>query len=188
MTVAFYPRWTRRSRSKLIVRTSAGTPPGTYVLRVRARHRRIRKTVSVTLTVGGGSPGGTAASAPVPPFSISGDVADPLEPGVPRPLNLTITNPSALPLALSSVTVTISALTAPQATDALPCTLADFAVQQYSGPSPLRIPPSSTLSLQELGLPATDWPQVALVDQPHNQDGCQRASLTLLYTADATAG
>lgn len=142
----------------------------------------------VKLTVGNSSQGGAAASVGVPSFSISGDVADPLEPGVPGPIDVTITNPGPSPLALSGLTVTISALTAPQASNALPCTLADFAVQQYSGPYPLLIPASSTRSLEALGLPVPDWPQVTLVDQPHNQDGCQRASLTLLYTADATAG
>lgn len=187
-SVRFSPGSTRRSRSTLIVRTSAGTPAGTYVLHVRARLGHQRRTLLLTLIVQRAAQGASATNVAVPPLTISGEVADPLEPGIPRPVDLAITNPNPLPLVLNRLTVAISALTAPQATGQFPCTLGDFAVQQYSGAYPLQIPPSSTRTLEALGLPPADWPQVAIVDQPQNQDGCQRASLTLLYTADATLG
>lgn len=187
-SVRFSRRLTSKSRSILVIHTSARTQPGTYLLRVRARHGRLRKTVSVILTVEPQSPAGGATSASVPPLTLGGGAADPLEPGVPQPVNVTIGNPNALPLDLGHLTVTISSISAPQSTDVLPCSLADFAVQQYSGQYPLVIPPSSTRSLQALGVPVTDWPQVELLDAPRNQDGCQRASLTLLYMATATLG
>ncbi|MGH2869327.1 MAG: hypothetical protein ACRDNK_17415 [Solirubrobacteraceae bacterium] len=123
-----------------------------------------------------------------PPFTIAGNVAGPLQPGAPQPINLQITNPNASPLVVENLSASVSALSAPRATASLPCTLSDFSVQAFSGPLPLTIPASSTRSLAELGIPAAQWPQLSLLDLPTDQNGCQAASLTLAYGGNATAG
>lgn len=126
-------------------------------------------------------------SAQAPDFSLTGNVAVPLEPGSPQPIDVVISNPNDLPLIITSLGVDVQAITAPQATPSLPCTPSDFAVQPYAGPT-LTVPASSSRSLSELGVPSSQWPEVGIVDRPTNQDGCQGASLSLAYSADARLG
>ena len=57
-------------------------------------------------------------------------------------------------------------LGSPQATPALPCTISDFSVQQYSGLLPLVVAAQSTVSLSELGVPQAEWPEVTMIDRP----------------------
>ncbi len=187
-SIRLSPRRTRKSRATLILATSARTPPGTYVIRLRARRGKRRRTLTMTVTVANVSPRRATSSVAIPPFTISGGTGDPLTPGTPRPIDLTIANPGSRPLTVDRVAVSIAQLTAPQSTAALPCTLSDFTVQQYSGSYPLVIPPGSARSLQSLGVPATEWPQVEISDLPRNQDGCQQASLVLAYAGDAALG
>lgn len=172
----------------LIVATSSRTPSGTYRLRVRAGGGGLQSTTVVLLRVRGAAGGGRTTPVTLSPYSISGDVTDPLEPGTPRGIDLTVTNPFALPLRLTGLSVKIRALSAPRATPALPCTAADFSVQQYSGAYPVVIPALSARSLEGLGIPVAAWPQVAIVDRTSNQDGCQGASVTLAYDALARLG
>ncbi len=133
-----------------------------------------------------GSGSGTASVGPA--FSISGDPSQALEPGISEPIDLQIQNPNSSSLTLSTLTAAVSAVSAPQATPALPCTASNFVVQQYSGGLPLVVAPNSTVSLQQLGVPVADWPQVSMLDTNANQDGCQGASLSLSYGAAASLG
>jgi len=122
------------------------------------------------------------------PFAITGNFPGPLEPGAPRAIDLQITNPNASPLVVTQLTASVRAVSAPQATASLPCTLSDFSVREFSGHLPLTVPASSTRSLAELGIPAAQWPQISLIDLSTNQNGCEAASLTLAYAGLATAG
>ncbi|UUL77431.1 hypothetical protein NG819_08200 [Pseudarthrobacter sp. Fe7] len=58
----------------------------------------------------------------------------------------------------------------------LPCSAADFAVTQYSGPYPLAVPAGSS-SLSGLGVAQQAWPRVGMLDSSANQDGCKGATI-----------
>jgi hypothetical protein len=121
------------------------------------------------------------------PFRISGK-AKGLQPGMPRPLDLTLTNGSPLKVSLTGLRVNATSVSAPRSTRQLPCTLADFAMQQFTGAYPLVLPASSTRTLSSLGVPTAKQPQVMLIDRRRNQDGCQGAKVTLTYGSQALAG
>lgn len=185
--VSRLPVRSRARRVALTVHTSALMRPGRYRLLVRARAGRLTRTVTLKLTITA-PVSGSAAAGQSPAFSLSGDITAPLEPGVLQPLDLRITNPNPAPLIVARVDVLVQAVAAPEASATLPCSAGDFGVQQFSGSLPLTIPASSTRSLAQLGVPTAGWPQVALLDLPTNQDGCQGARLTLAYQATARLG
>jgi hypothetical protein len=186
--VHFTVRRTFKSRSTLTIRTRAWTPPGVYYVTLRARHGRVTKRMTLTLTVAGSSPGGGTAPVDIPRFAIAGNATAPLRPGIPQGINIQISNPNTVPITISSLSASVRSVGAPNATPSLPCALSDFSMQQYSGPLPLTVPASSTLSLAQLGASSAQWPQVSIIDRPTDQDGCQGATVTLAYSAGATLG
>jgi hypothetical protein len=184
----FAPLRTLQSRSTLTLRTHAWTPPGVYRLILDAGHGRVTKKIALTLSVAGDSPGSGKVPAALPQIAIAGNADVPLEPGVPEGIDIQITNPNSAPVVVTGLTARLQSVSAPNATGALPCTLGDFALQQYSGPLPLTIPASSTRSLAQFGDASAQWPQVAIIDRPTNQDGCQGATVTVAYSALGTVG
>ena len=181
------PATPRRSSWTLIVMTGARTPPGPHRLEVRATSGARASTIVVTLIIAPRRGTGLVGPVQRPPFTIAGDAGD-LQPGVSRALNLSIANPNRLRLSVTSLIVTLHSVSAPQATDAQPCTLADFSVRQFSGPYPLLVAPSRTRTLSGLRIPIARWPRVAIKDRPFDQDGCQGASLNLVYSGTARLG
>lgn len=172
----FAPSHTRGSASTLSITTTSGVRDGRFRLHVVATSGRTRETLEAMLTI-------AVPVAPTAPFAIGGSVRD-LAPGVPGRVDLSITDPKALPLLISSLSISLQRLEAPNATGSLPCTIADFSIQQFSGSYPLWVPGSSTRTLAQLGIPSSEWPQVVLLNRPSNQNGCSNASLTLGYTGD----
>ena len=209
-TARFSPARTRRSSSTLTIRTRSGMAVGRYRIHLRARAGKLTRSIWITLSIVSAASGsGTATGAgtgtgtgtksatgtgtgtgnvELSPFAITGDFQGPLAPGALRAIDLQITNPNASPREVTQLTASVRALSAPQATAALPCTPSEFSVRQFSGHLPLTVPASSTRSLAELGIPAAQWPQISLIDLPTDQNGCQAASLTLAYAGVATAG
>jgi|SRR5471030_915776 len=125
-----------------------------------------------------------ALATPIDSFTLSGDLAQIIKPGVFVPLDLNISNANKSPLTISGLIVTVSAVDAPNATVDLPCTAADFDVTQIDKTFTVLVDGHSEPSLSDLGLPSTAWPQVGMpVDESTNQDGCKGASLSLSYTA-----
>ncbi len=183
----FAPSTTRRSITTLIVATSARSRPGRYRLRLKATSAGTSRGVAVTLTIAGNHGRGAAGPIPSAPFTIAGDASN-LELGVAHALDLSVTNPNPVPLVLGSLIVGGQTVDAPRATASLPCTLADFSVQQFSGPYPVIVPAASTSTLSSLGIPSAQWPQVAIIARPVDQDGCKSATLTLTYSGNATLG
>jgi len=116
-------------------------------------------------------------------FGISGNVPGTLSPGMSAGLNLQISNPINKPLSLTNLSVAVAGVTRSAAAVAanLPCTAADFAVTQYSGPYPLAVPATGG-SLQGLNVAQTAWPRVGMLDTSTNQDGCKGATLQLSYS------
>jgi hypothetical protein len=181
------PSSTHGSSATLTIRTSAKTPPGHYKIHLQGRSKPASKSLSVKLSVKAKGAPGNAGPVQVPPFTVTAG-AGPLVPGVTQPLNLAITNPSHLALTVTSLSAQPQSVSAPNATSALPCTLTDFSVRQFSGPVSLPIPASTTRTLSSLGVPSTLWPAVTLLDRPVDQDGCRGAALNLLYTGTGKLG
>jgi hypothetical protein len=116
-------------------------------------------------------------------FAISGDLTEPVSPGIAVALDVSIANDHDRALLVSDLIVAVQSIDAPNATESLPCDTEDFVVEQISAGSTLSVDPRTTSSLSELGVAPADWPQVGMVDAPTNQDGCKGASLGLAYTA-----
>ncbi|GAA0926277.1 hypothetical protein GCM10009554_06400 [Kribbella koreensis] len=178
-TAAFTPNPTAGNSSTLQIATPATASSGTYTLRLvgsgtnpSGTTQYAYSSVDLVITANG------------KPFTISGNLAEPLAPGISRPLNLTLTNPNNKPLAITNLTATVQSVTRTAYAIAhnQPCTAADYAVTQYSGPYPLSAPANSSTSLADLGVAVSARPKVSMLNTPFNQDGCKGATLTLTYS------
>ncbi|WP_457945981.1 COG1470 family protein [Pseudarthrobacter sp. alpha12b] len=116
-------------------------------------------------------------------FALSGNVPGSLSPGTSAGLDLQISNPTGKPLSLTNLSAAIAGIarSADAVAKNLPCSAADFAVTQYSGPYPLTVPTGSS-SLSGLGVAQQAWPRVGMLDSSANQDGCKGANLQLTYS------
>jgi len=134
-----------------------------------------------------GAGGGTGDALPrlsSSSFTIAGTTVDPISPGAMAPLDLELTNPHAIPLLVTDLSVTVREVNAPNASGVTPCVIGDFAVDQAaSSRIKISVAPRATITLSSLGLARATWPQVGLLNTSVNQDGCKGASLMLAYTA-----
>ncbi|MHB8273466.1 MAG: hypothetical protein ACYDC9_01650 [Dermatophilaceae bacterium] len=134
----------------------------------------------------GDGPGGAEVAGSTRSFSIYGNAANPISPGVRAPLDLALTNPQDVPMSVTGLSVRVQKVSAPNADDAHPCVVGDFTVEQASSGITITVAARATSTLSGLGLPRATWPQVGMLDRSVNQDGCKGASLTLGYTATGT--
>jgi hypothetical protein len=116
------------------------------------------------------------------PLRISGTIEGAYSPGVFVPVNVSILNPNPRAATFGRITLKISAILAPRADHAHPCTRLDFEIRQMPEMT-LRVPARRSVDLAGLGLPTRSWPQLGMRNLPLNQDGCKDAWLTLLYRA-----
>jgi hypothetical protein len=155
-------------RFSLVV-TATGTPAGTV------------GTVSDSKTVK------LVIEPPPIPFTISGPIGQTtlLAPGVTIPLNLRITNPNKKPLSVSSLAVAVGTTS-----DESVCSGVDnYAAQQFSGAyAALTVPADSSRTLEQLGIPPADWPQLTMRNLPTNQDGCKDKRVGLTFTGTGSGG
>jgi hypothetical protein len=176
-TASYSPNPTTGNSSTLQITTSSSTPTGTYSLNLVASGqdaggatRYAYANVSMEITSKGKD------------FTISGNVSGLLAPGVSQPLNLTLVNPNNQTLSITNLTVTVQSVAKKAGAPAGPCSTADYAVTQYSGPYPLSVPANGSASLSGLQVAQAKWPQVRMLDSATNQDGCKGASVTLSYS------
>lgn len=182
-----------RRQATLTVRTAAGVRLGRYTLRISAWPRRrpgVRRPLKVLrtkVTLAVAVPAPPAQVVPqgdvVPPGKLfaAGDVAEPLAPGVVRPVNLVLTNALGTAVDVTGLRVTVTSVTpAPGGA----CSEADFATQPATLPTPLRLAAESSRTLQALGLPRSAWPAVSMIDRPVSQDGCKGAAVALRFDID----
>ena len=141
---------------------------------------------NITGTGTGTGPGGAEVANSSRSFTIRGDAANPISPGLMAPLDLTFTNRHNGPVAVTDLRVTVRGVSAPNADDAHPCAVGDFAVDQASNDLSITVPARGTSTLSGLDLSWAKWPQVGMVERSVNQDGCKGASLTLVYAATGT--
>jgi hypothetical protein len=183
-TASFRRRKTRKSKSILTIATGTARS-GTYRLRIRARSGKRRAKSAVNLVIGS-TPLGIPISASTA-FAIRGTLPGALIPGMATPLDLTLSNPGPAARILG-LDVDLYGVIAPRADATHPCTIDEFTVTQFSGSYGFTLPSSSTRTLGQLGFPPGQWPVVAMLNRPVNQDGCKGASLQLSYSGVSTGG
>lgn len=150
------------------VSTATNVVPGTYLLTVKGSSLLASATASAYLIV---------QPQTYPNFPISGTADRVLAPASePGAINLSITNPFNAPMTVTSLGVTVTG------TDKPGCAASNYQVTAYGGPYPLTIPANTTRTLQQLGVPRSQWPQVAMVNLPANQDACKGATVQLAYS------
>ena len=131
---------------------------------------------------GSGDSGGRSS---LDDFTIAGNLSRPITPGVSAPLDLRLTNTGDAAILVSSLDVTVSGVSAPNADANHPCTVADFGVDQAAEGLDLSLSAGETGALSTLRLPTTSWPEVYMLDSRLNQDGCKDSTLTLDYSGAA---
>ncbi len=191
VTAAFSPHRVRSPGATLWFWARTWALPGSYRVGLEVRncyrpcqegHTHDART-AITLVI----------PSPRPAFSISlrpttGVSIAPLSPGASSPIDLRLTNRERFPLQVNKLVATIQTVTAPYADAAHPCTPGDFAIVQFSGVYDFRLAASSTHTLSALGIPQAQWPLIQMLDRPVNQDGCQRAKVSLTFAGTATGG
>jgi len=115
-------------------------------------------------------------------FDISGSALGAMSPGATVALDLRITNPHTVPVAVTDLEVTLQKVVRRDASSSLPCSAADFQLDQAADDLDVTVPAGSTRTLSALKLARPSWPHVRMRDRPVNQDGCKGASLVLEYT------
>jgi hypothetical protein len=115
-------------------------------------------------------------------FDISGSTTGAISPGTGVALDLQITNLHSVPVVVRHLDVTLHRVVGPGTSSSLPCSAADFELDQAADDLDVTVPAGSTRSLSALKLARHAWPHVRMRDRPVNQDGCKGASLVLEYT------
>lgn len=101
-----------------------------------------------------------------------------LAPGGPVvPIDLVFTNPNS-----TSLTVTVR--TTIRGTGGSPCDVSNFVLVQQLQTS-VTIPAASTVSLEDLGVPQADWPELQMIDSG-NQDACKGVNVHLRFVGSGT--
>jgi hypothetical protein len=119
-------------------------------------------------------------------FTIKGDAAELISPGVMAPLDLLLTNPQGVPMLVTDLSVTVRGVSAPNADGAHPCVVGDFTVDQASRSLEITLPAGATSAFSSLGVARASPPAVGMLERSVNRDGCKGASLTLGYAASGT--
>ncbi len=125
---------------------------------------------------------------PVTGFTVSGDVTQLLAPGTTAALNVKITNPFNYDILITQVTVTVQHATTKNGQPNPTCdgTTNLIVTRQFSGTSPLKVKSNRTVSLSDLGIPQSQWPQLLMPNLPTNQDACKGTTTKFTYSATAT--
>lgn len=166
-----------RSRRKPIIIWLAAVSCALFLLALLLYFLTASTTVALSGSGGGGAEDGDTS------FAISGDVVEPVSPGMLESLDLGFTNHYGDPLVVTDVIVTVTSVNAENATAALPCSVDDFVVVQLDPSTEVRVEAGRTRTLSRFDIPRADWPSVGLINTIHNQDGCKSATLELRYTA-----
>jgi hypothetical protein len=115
--------------------------------------------------------------------TLSGTAAGVLGPGTSSPINIGFDNPNGAPVTIDHLIISIRTVVAPNATADLPCTAADYYLQQSPETVKVLIAAGGKASLSSLGVSTASWPRVGMLNSPANQDGCKGALINLRFTA-----
>lgn len=125
-----------------------------------------------------GSGSGTANSA-ITNFSITGNVVG-LEPGLAKPIKLTLTNPNSVAIHVTRLTVTVSADSTPSGCPS--ATNLRVIQSNISDSSSITVPAKKSVTLAS----APRAPQITLINLPDvNQDACKNVRFGLTFSGSA---
>jgi hypothetical protein len=153
--------------------------PGGHVFAVRAFNRDDRPGPAVSYSWRQAkAPSGPEQVDPKP-FAIEalGELED-LYPGYPpQPVPILVTNPSSVPIEVTSLTVAIAG-------DPPECSAENFALtpSSVSPTAPLAVPANSSVSLPAATASA---PTISMLNLPVNQDACRGAAVPLVFSGEA---
>lgn len=144
--------------------------------------------VGLTVTTVGLATQGNARAQTADSVRLGLEVAveDRLYPGISRPVELIVTNPSSQPIRLTTLSVTVSDRTTLHGHPNPGCAgLSNFAVSENLDPTRtvLTVPAYATRSLSDLAIPQNEWPAVEMRNLDTDQDACRGAEITLLVSA-----
>jgi hypothetical protein len=174
---------------ELELSTLPTTTTGTFQLGLLARGGNHLQTSMLNLQI---EPASITDAEPPPPlpvtgsgaeaFAVTGTLHGSLQPGATLPLELRIGNPNRQALVVSKLTVVLVSTSRPA------CKTSNFSIKPYSGTGPLRLPAGQHRTLDQLGVPASAWPQLSMLNLATNQDACKGVTLNLRYTGIGSAG
>ena len=113
-------------------------------------------------------------------FTIGANAAQPFYPGTSQALDLTITNPFKFAIRVLNVSITVDPRSTKSGCDGTVNLLVTEPLR-----ATLAVPAESSKSLSELTVPPDKWPVLTMPDLPTNQDACEGAILTLVYSGTA---
>jgi hypothetical protein len=124
------------------------------------------------------------AAARMPVFSVTGNLATRLEPGLQVPLDLVISNQHSYPVRVRAMLVSVTAVDNGSTDPRHQCSITNFSVTQAVGVTPMMLKPHSRVSLGGLGVTKAHWPKVTMLQiSKRAQAECKNARLTLQYSA-----
>ncbi|MEO7720346.1 MAG: hypothetical protein ABIS08_00355 [Pseudolysinimonas sp.] len=129
----------------------------------------------------------TPVDQPGASYTISGTLAQQLQPGDQYPLDLILSNQTNAAMSAAVLHVTIAGVTAPNASASLPCSVSDFQVVQMAGSLSVALGAHETTSLSARGIPSSQWPQIGMINSSSLQNGCKGATLKLAFSGSGTA-
>src|SRR5947208_2371787 len=83
---------------------------------------------------------------------------------------LALTNLGGVAMTVIDLHVTISHVTAPNATPSRPCSVTDFAAAQVASGFALDLGPAESTSFSARSIPSSQWPQISMLNTAANQD------------------
>jgi hypothetical protein len=113
-------------------------------------------------------------------FTIGGDLAGPLAPGVSRPLSLTVTNPNSVAIEVTVLTAAVASGSSKPGCDG-PSNL-QVTQSDVSTANPLTVPANAHVTLPSGSVHA---PEVLMRDLATNQDACKNATFAFTYSGSA---
>ncbi|MGC1852165.1 MAG: hypothetical protein WA687_06975 [Solirubrobacterales bacterium] len=156
-----------------------GLAPGSHVFAVRAFNRAGRPGPAVSYSWRQAEPSPEQDQVDPQPFSIElRSPPDDLHPGfLPQQLPILISNPNAVPIEVTSLTIAIDS-------DSPVCSAENFALtgSNVSPTAPLIVPAGDSVSLPTATVSA---PTIGMLDLPVNQDACQGANIPLVFSGEA---
>ncbi|HEV3000973.1 MAG TPA: hypothetical protein VGW75_09575 [Solirubrobacteraceae bacterium] len=168
-TARFEPASPTGSSSRLTVTTTRSTPTGDASLTIAGSASGVSRTAAAMLTVQQSFD-----------FQIAGSASRPLVPGRRVPLDLTLTNRNAFPIAVKALGGEVL-----DSTSVRGCSgTRNYVLRAYGGTG-FTLPPG-TAKLSALGVPQAQWPAVEMRALNVSQDGCKGAGITLKFTGSAT--
>lgn len=119
-------------------------------------------------------------------FGISGSLTQFFYPGAPaQSIDLTLSNPNNSAIKILSSTVIVASATKRNGLPNPGCNgTSNLVVVKGLTASPT-IPPNSTKTLSQLGVPSAQWPSIQMPNLSTNQDACKNTTFTINYSGTA---